>query len=287
MTTFQYLRPGSLEELFAMMATHGSNARLLAGGTDLLVRMRKGSSPAQTIIDLKRITALRSDVTRTASGIRIGARAVMTDIINDHMVQRHFLALREAALVVGSVQIRNRATLSGNVCNASPAADTAPALLAYGARINLIGASGARQIAIDQFFSGPGRTILASGEIVESIDLALPAEDTGAAFERLTRQHGVDLAIVSVCCVVSRTSARFGLGAVGPRPLVVEDESGILSDERSDPASRDATLRQLLAAATPISDLRAHDDYRSAMLHVLARRALSAATERRHGRGTA
>jgi CO/xanthine dehydrogenase FAD-binding subunit len=286
--TFQYLRPDSLEELFAMMATHGSNARLLAGGTDLLVRMRKGSSLARAVIDLKRITALRSDVTRTASGIRIGARTVMTDIINDPVVQRYFSALREAALVVGSVQIRNRATLSGNLCNASPAADTAPALLAYGAQINLISASGARQVALDQFFSGPGRTTLANGEIVESIDLVLPASDTGAAFERLTRQHGVDLAIVSVCCVVSRSSARFGLGAVGPRPLLVDDESGILSGDRTDSARRDAALRQLLAAASPISDLRARDDYRSAMLHVLARRALNAATERMRGaRGTA
>lgn len=286
MNAFEYLRPESLDELFVLMATHGSNARLLAGGTDLVVRMRK--EPPQIVIDLKRIAALRADVARTASGIRIGARAVMTDIVSHPVVRQQFPALREAALVVGSVQIRNRATLAGNVCNASPAADTAPVLLAYGARVNVIGARGARLVSVDQFFVGPGRTTLAAGEIVESIDLPLPAAGTGASFHRLTRRHGVDLAIVSVCCAVTAERVRFGFGAAGPRPLMVEDESGSLLDERVSRAESAALLQRLFAAASPISDLRARDDYRSAMLIVLARRALTTAIDRMgDGRGPA
>ena len=121
------------------------------------------------------------------------------------------------------MQIRNRATLAGNICNASPAADTAPALLAYGAR-----ESHQRKrrgsVPLDEFFTGPGRTVLAPGEIVESIDLPLPTERTGGAFGRLTRRHGVDLAIVSVCCVARESGdVRFAFGAVGPRPFVVHD----------------------------------------------------------------
>ena len=290
MTRFEYLRPGTLDQLFALLATHGSNARLLAGGSDLVVKLRKGSSDRSAssappvVIDLKRIADLRCDVLHTASGIRIGARAVMTDIIGDPLIRQHFAALRDAALVVGSVQIRNRATLAGNLCNASPAADTAPALLAYGARVNVIGRSGTRQIAADQFFAGPGRTTLAVGEIVESIDMPLPGEGTGAAFQRLTRRHGVDLAIVSVCCVLSPERVRFGLGAVGPRPFVVEDDTGPLTGADADASSRDALLRRLVAAACPISDLRAQDDYRTAMIVVLAQRALRAAAEQSHRR---
>ena len=125
MKALEYLRPESLDELFAMLATHGSNARLLAGGTDLVARLRKDASAPRdvgetadaplVVIDLKRVQALRSDVTRTSSGARIGARAVMTDIIADTFIRRHFPALLEAALVVGSIQIRNRATVAGNL----------------------------------------------------------------------------------------------------------------------------------------------------------------------------
>ena len=163
----------------------------------------------------------------------------MTDVIDNKQLREHFPALIEAALVVGSVQIRNRATLAGNLCNASPAADTAPPLLAYGAIVNLVSDRGSRQLPLDDFFTGPGRTVLAPGEIVESIDLPLPIEPTGSAFGRLTRRHGVDLAIVSVCCV----AARIGRGSIcvrRSRPAAVRhhDPAGRSSrrhDERRQP----------------------------------------------------
>jgi CO/xanthine dehydrogenase FAD-binding subunit len=269
--SFEYLRPESLDQLLTLMRLHGSGARLLAGGTDLLVRMRKGAEPPRAVIDLKRVAELRDDVVESNGVIRIGARAVMTDVIANPSVRQHCPALVEAAMVVGSIQIRNRATLTGNVCNASPAADTAPPLLAYGARVNLVSDTGKRQMPLDEFFAGPGRTVLAPGEIVESIDVPLPPLGSGSAFERITRRHGVDLAIVSVCCVVSGTGdARFAFGAVGPRPFVVASRA-------------DAPLDDILARARPISDLRASDDYRAAMLRVLARRALHTAVQRASG----
>jgi carbon-monoxide dehydrogenase medium subunit len=189
----------------------------------------------------------------------------MTDLIESKLLRHHFPALIEAAMVVGSIQIRNRATLAGNLCNASPAADTAPALLAYQAGVTLVGESGRREIPCDDFFAGPGRTTLAAGEIVESVDLPVPSEPTGGAFARLTRRRGVDLAIASVCCVVRASGAvRFAFGAVGPRPFVVESRA-------------DAALDNVLKLASPISDLRASKEYRTAMLAVLANRALKAA----------
>lgn len=269
-----YLRPESLGELLSLLEQHGPTARLLAGGTDLLVRLKKGHDFPAVVIDLKRVAELRADIIETDGALRIGARAVMTDVVEHARVRALFPALVEAALVVGSVQIRNRATVAGNLCNASPAADTAPPLLAYGAQLHLTGARGSRRIPLEDFFTGPGRTSLAAGEIVESIDLPVPRERTGGAFARLTRRHGVDLAIVNLCCVVRESGeARLAFGAVGPRPFVVD-------------ARENARLDEIVARASPISDLRASDEYRTAMLPILARRALQTAKERlRHNRG--
>jgi carbon-monoxide dehydrogenase medium subunit len=270
---FEYLRPESLDELFALMNAHGSRAHLLAGGTDLLVRVRKGVAPP-VVIDVKRVADLRADVTAGSNGIRIGARAVMSDIIAAETVGRRFPALAEAALDVGSIQIRNRETLAGNICNASPAADTAPALLAYDAKVNTISAAGSRRIPIAEFFEGPGRTLLAADEIVESIDLPFPPEGSAAAFSRLTRRHGVDLAILSLCCMVRRSGeAAFAAGAVGPRPFIVRA------------ATSEEALRRLAAAASPITDLRASRRYRAAILPVHAPRALRSAIQRQRAGG--
>jgi len=186
-------------------------------------------------------------------------------------IRQHFPALVEAALVVGSIQIRNRATLVGNLCNASPAADTAPALLAYSAVVNVIGTGGPRSLPLDDFFTGPGRSVLRQGEVVVSVDLPLPSEPTAGAFERLTRRHGVDLAIVNLCCVLRESGmARFAFGAVGPRPILVE-------------CRRDTPVEEIVSRATPRSDLRSGADYRMAMLPILARRALNKATARLQG----
>ena len=266
----QYLRPATLDELLALMREHAPGARLLAGGTDLLVRLRSDREGPPVVIDLKRVGELRADVVHVEGRIRIGARTVMTDVIEDARIREHFPALVEAVRTVGSVQIRNRATLTGNVCNASPAADTAPPLLAYGASLNLVSADGSRQLPLDEFFEGPGRTVLSPGELIASIDLPMPTERTGSAFSRLTRRQGVDLAIVSVCCVVRESGdVRLAFGAVGPRPFVVASR-------------RDAPLEDVVKHARPISDLRASDAYRAAMLPVLARRALNTARTRLH-----
>src|SRR5215472_6085594 len=157
-----------MEELLSLLDQHGPASRMLAGGTDLIVGLRSGRVRPSIVIDLKRIPTLRSDVIETRAGgspcLRVGARTVMTDIIRDQRVRRHFPALVEAAGVVGSVQIRNRATLAGNICNASPAADTAPALLVYDAFANVTGLKGTRRVPLAAFFAGPGRTVLARAE---------------------------------------------------------------------------------------------------------------------------
>ena len=280
MRPFCYARPNDLSDALSLLAEHGPDARVLAGGTDVLVRLRSGQMRPGIVVDVKHIGELRPDIVETDGRLRIGARAVMTDIIADLRIRRHCPALVEAAAVVGSVQIRNRATLAGNICNASPAADTAPVLLAHGATVNLIASSGPRHVPLHEFFIAPGRTVLGPGELVESIDLPLASGKTGAAFGRVTRRRGVDVATINLCCLVTESGrVRFGFGAVGPRPFVVEDDTGALAGA-SGRASQDTALDRLLAHATPISDVRANQDYRVAMLSVMSRRALDAATGR-------
>lgn len=280
MTRFLYARPETLDEALGLLREHGARARLLAGGTDLLVRLRLGHVTPDVVIDLKRAAGLPCDIVETEGCLRIGARVLMREVVQDARVRRHFPALVEAAAVVGSVQIRNRATLAGNICNASPAADTATALLVYDACVNVAGPQ-ARRVPIAGFFTGPGRTVLSREEIVQSIDLPLPSEPAGAAFGRVTRRYGVDLATLNLSCLVFASgAARFAFGAVGPRPFLAVDETGVIGDPHRSAADVSAALQQLMNQASPISDVRANRDYRVAMLEVMSRRALASAHDR-------
>lgn len=277
---FAYARPTYLSDVLALLRDV-PDARLLCGGTDLLVGLRKGTLHTPLVIDLKRVVELPASIELVDGVLRIGATTTLSDVIVDERVGRHFPALVESARVIGSVQIRNRATLAGNLCNASPAADTAPALLVYGAVVELAGPSGRRRVPVAEFFVGPGRTVRDPAELVTAIELPLPDRPFGAAFERMTRRRGVDLATVSVCCSVSpRGVTTFGFGAVGPRPLLAIDEGGTLADPSADPQQQENVLRQLTAVATPIGNVRASREYREAMLLVLSRRALDAARRR-------
>jgi len=275
-----------LSDAFAELNEHGPAARLLLGGTDLLVRLRLGRIKPAVVVDLKRVAELDSGIVESNGVLRVGARVVMTQLTGDARVRRHFPALVEAAAVVGSVQIRNRATLTGNMCNASPAADTAPALLVYAAVLNVIGQVGRRRVPLTEFFVGPGRTVLARGELVDSIDLPLPTEKAGAAFGRVTRRKGVDLATINLCCSITQSgTARFAYGAVAPTPFLVTDDTGALG-ERADTAHRAAAFTRLVDRASPISDVRGSREYRRAMLDVMTRRTWETAVARLRTRQT-
>lgn len=280
MRSFHYARPETLGEALALLNEHGPSATVLAGGTDLIVRLRTGRALPAMVIDLKRVPALQGGIHVSGTFLRIGANTVMTDLIADERVRSRFPALAEAAHQVGSVQIRNRATLAGNLCNASPAADTAPAFLVYEATLNLVSEAGPRCVPLKDFFLGPGRTALQRGELVESIDLPLPTEPQGAVFERITRRRGVDLATINLCCVVKKSGPTlFAFGAVAPIPLLLRDDTGVLAHPTADPTAREILLRAFVAHASPITDVRAGKDYRTAMLLTMSRRALESAIE--------
>jgi carbon-monoxide dehydrogenase medium subunit len=268
-TWFDYHRPQSLGEASDLLRRDGAVA--LAGGTDLLVALRHRAVRPELVVDLKAVTDIADGIEIEGDRLRIGGRVVMSRLTRNDYVNRHFPVLAQAAAVVGSVQIRNRATLAGNLCNASPAADTAPALLAYGATVFASGPEHTRPIAVEEFFTGPGTTILERGEIVTAVELPIPPTAVGSAFARVTRRRGVDLASVSVACTLDRSGrTRFGFGAVGPTPL--------LAESTSDDLATDDGWSRLLAVTSPIDDVRAGAEYRRAMLRVHARRALHAAS---------
>jgi CO/xanthine dehydrogenase FAD-binding subunit len=279
MQVFDYARPATIADAVELLARHGDGAQILAGGTDLMVELRRGTVRPRVVVDIKGLTDLPPTVAESDGAIRVSATTVMADLARDHRIRTHFPALVDALQVVGSIQIRNRATLTGNICHASPAADTAPVLLVHGAQAIVTGPGGERLIALANFFVGPGRTVLAAGEIMTALVLPVPAEPVGTAFARVTRRRGVDLATVSVCCAVDSAGlVRFGYGAVASRPFVVADEAGTLADQDAPAAAKDAVLDRLIAQASPISDVRASREYRIAMLRVLSGRALVTAT---------
>jgi len=282
MHTFEYARPATLAEAVALLDAHGPDARLLAGGTDLVIRLRDGTARPAVVIDVKRIAELRPAIRQADGRVTISASAVMTDIAADDRVRRWFPALAEAAAVVGSVQIRNRATLAGNVCNASPAADTAPSLLVYGADVVAAGPGGTRRIAVDDFFVRSGVTTLARGELVTAIELPIPSRRQAAVHLRRTRRRGHDLASVTLCCAVDEAGVtRLAYGSVGPRPVLVVDESGVLADPAAPDDAKAAIFEQMFAGASPSPrSMRASPEYRLAMLRVLGRRALRIAIDR-------
>ena len=285
MRRFAYERPTRLAQAVALFAAGGPDARYLAGGTDLVVGLRDDSVRPGTVVDLKSVAELDGDIANDGDRMTFGALSVMGDIEENADVLRGLTALAEAARTVGSVQIRNRATLAGNICNASPAADTAPPLLVFGAVLDVVGSNGARHIEIDDLFLTSARTSLDAGDVVRSISVPLPPPGSGSAYTRLVRRRGTDLASVTMAALVGPDDVvRLSYGSVGPRPFLVSDDSGVLVDPAASPAAKDEVLQRLLAQATPSKrSIRAGPDYRLAMLTVLARRAISSASERRRG----
>lgn len=282
MRAFEYERPTRLDDAIALLAEHGPDARLLAGGTDLIIRLRDGSLQPKIVVDVKRVAGLDGEIREVGGVLRVGALTTMTAIADDPRVGRNFAALTEAALVVGSVQIRNRATLAGNICNASPAADTLPALLVYGASVVVSGPAGTRTLSLDEVLVRSGVTTLERGELLTAIELPMPSRPHGAAHLRRTRRRGHDLASVTLACHIDAVGVtRIAYGSLGPRPLVVVDDTGVLSDPTTSDDDRLRRLDELFTDASPSPrSMRASPDYRLAMLRVLGLRGVAAASAR-------
>jgi len=282
MQNFVYARPAVLAEALSLLEARGPDACILAGGTDLIISLREEAIHPAVVIDVKRIAELKPGISEVENHVVIAATTTMSQVADDPIIRRHFPALADAASVVGSVQIGNRATIGGNICNASPAADTAPPLLVYGAELVAASANGTRLIPIDSFFVKSGVTTLRRGELVTAIKLPIPLQRMGAAHVRRTRRRGHDLASVTLCCAVDEKGVvRLAYGSVGPRALLVTDESGVLADPAASEEAKKAVFERFFAGASPSPrSMRAGPAYRLAMLRVLGARALELAMKR-------
>jgi CO/xanthine dehydrogenase FAD-binding subunit len=287
MRAFAVAQPGELAEAVALLAREPA-ARLLAGGTDLIIGLRDGSIQTPVVIDVKRIRELDASIGQADGGLVIGARTAMTEIATDPRIRSRYTALAEGAAVVGSVQIRNRATLAGNICNASPAADTTPALLVFGATVAVRGPGGERRIPLDEVFVSSGVTTISHEEIVTHVELPAMPGRVGSTHVRRTRRRGHDLASVTIAVAVLESGeTRLAYGSVGPRPLVGADRTGVLADPEASDAARLRILDELFAGAAPSAgSMRASPEYRLAMLRVLGLRAVATARARLDGATT-
>ena len=276
--------PTTVDAAVAWLA-QGSGRRVLAGGTDLLVQLRGGRLKADGILDLKRIPELKA-IRADKSGFRIGAAVSGAEIGEHPAISKMWPGVVEALNLIGSTQIQGRASLGGNLCNASPAADSVPALIAAGAVCTLAGPSGRREVLVETVVTAPGKTILGAGEFIVDFWLPPQAKQAGDAYLRFIPRTEMDIAVVGVGVNLELdgqgrcTRARVALGAVAPRPLLVEAAGRALVGTTIDAAALEALAAAASAACAPINDKRGTIEFRTQVAGVLARRAASIALTR-------
>ena len=281
----RYETPATIEAAVGLIAAETGIARVLSGGTDLLVQLKAGMIEPDLVVDLKRIAATR-EITAEAGGFRIGS-AVSAASLREHKALRAaWPGIIEGLKLIGSTQVQGRATLTGNLCNASPAADSVPCLVAAGASARIVGPSGKRDIPVQDVPAGPGRTNLAKGELVESIFIPAAAAHTGSCYLRFTPRTELDIAVVSVTLDASGTctAACIVLGAVAARVTIAEEAAKAIIGTKVDEAALAKMQAAASAAATPIDDKRGTKEFRIEVAGVLARRAVEKALERARGK---
>jgi carbon-monoxide dehydrogenase medium subunit len=284
-----YRSPGTVKEAVDLLAASGGAAQVLAGGTDLLVKLRAGFIAPRLVVDLKAIPQLRG-ISSDARGFRIGAATSCAEIGEHAALGAAWPGVVEALRLIGSTQIQGRATLGGNLCNASPAADSVPALIAAGATCEVAGPGGERGVPVERIVTGPGRTSLANGEFVLALRLPKPPARSGDAYLRLIPRTEMDIAVVGVGVALALdpagvcTQARVSLGAVAPTQLLVADAAAALVGTRVDDKALAALAAAASAACKPIDDKRGTVAYRIKVAGVLSRRAATIALARARAR---
>ncbi len=284
MAVQEFLSPTSLSEAQAAFG-EGAASSWLAGGTDLLVGIRLGARDPSRIVDLKQIPELTAiEVGETS--VRIGAAASAFDVLHNSDVPSLFPGLAEALDLIGSTQIQGRCSAGGNLCNASPAADSIPALIANGAQCRILGPDGERMLAVEDFVVGPNQNALVPGELLVEVILPRPPAGTADAYLRLTPRTEMDIAVAGAAVSISLddsgtcTAARVAIGAVAPTALLVGAAAEALVGSQLDQAAIDAAVAAVRASATPISDKRGTAEYRTHVVGILVSRAIANARAR-------
>lgn len=287
MRSFDYCEPQTLDEAVALLARFEGKGQLLAGGTDLFVEIRGHTRAPDHVINLKRIGGLDRLSFDADRGLECGALVTVRELEVSPVVGQHYRSLMQAARELASIQVRNRATLVGNVCRASPSADTLPPLLADGASVAIHGRDGTRTVAFADFFTGPGRTVLKPDEVLTALHIPAPPPFTGKAYIKHGRRKAMELATVGVAVTVTLDGERIGdlrivLGAVAPTVIRARHAEAVLTGRVPSEALLLEAGRAAMDESRPISDVRASADYRRQMVGVLTRRAVAQAVEQVH-----
>jgi carbon-monoxide dehydrogenase medium subunit len=288
--SFDYAAPTSLAEATALLARANGTARILAGGTDLLVQLREHLRDADLVVDVKRIPELMELSFDPKRGLRLGAAVPCYQIYENAAVAAAYPALLDAARIVGGWQIQSRASVGGNLCNSSPAGDTIGPLIALQARCVIVGPDRQREVPVEAFCVAPGKNVLKRGEILATILLGPREPRTGSAYERFIPRNEMDIAVVGAASWVQLSAAgdtiaqaRVGLAAIAPTPKFADDASRWLAGKQATEETFLQAGELAGKAASPISDMRGTAEFRSHLVGVLTRRTLAKAVARARG----
>jgi len=285
---FDFLAPATIEEAVGLLQSKGADARLMAGGTDLLMKIKLGAIKPGFIISLKKIGGLDQISFDPTTGLTIGATALLADVADHPDILKHYPTVAQAARGTANVQVRNMGTVIGNLCNASPASDNAPTLLAMEAVLHIAGPEGKRKLPLDQFFKGPGMTALKPSEIVTAVGVPVLPPNAGTAYISLSARGKLDCTAVGAAVMVTMSGdvckdIRLFVASCGPTPLrAVKAEEIIRGKQISDDLLAQAGS-QASQESRPITDLRASGEYRTKMISVLTERVITEASKKARG----
>ncbi len=284
---FEYLAPTSLDQAVKILAERGQESQLLAGGTDMIVQLREGLRDAKLVIDIKKIPDLMQLEYSPDAGLRLGAGVPCYRIYEHPEVSAAYPALADATRIIGGWQIQSRASVGGNLCNSSPAADSIPPLIAYGAVCHIAGPNGRRAVPAQEFCTGPGRNVLSADELLVALTFSPSPPNSGAAYQRFIPRNEMDIAVAGAASWIQLDEsqqniqrARIALAAVGPTPAFAAEASDWLAGKPATTESFAEAGELAKSAASPIDDMRGTAEYRTHLVGVLTKRTLALALER-------
>ena len=294
MKWIDFTSPTTLDEAVRLLSEHGEKARIMAGGTDLIVQLRVAPERvgnADLVIDGKGILELNEISCSKEGGLTLGAAVPCYKIYQNHTIAKTYPGLIDSASLIGGIQIQGRASIGGNLCNGTPSADSIPALIAHSVVCKIVGPGGTREVDVEDFCTGPGKTVLEPSELLISLHFPTPPKGFGARYIRFIPRNEMDIAVVGVGASVQLDennsvikSARVALASVGPTPILVNEAASALIGKSPEDASAIAKAGQAAkSAATPINDMRGTIEYRKHLCDVLTQRALNAAITRAKG----
>jgi carbon-monoxide dehydrogenase medium subunit len=285
LSRFDYYAPETIGDACELARKLGEGTMFMAGGTDLLIKIKRKLLNVRAVIDIKKIKELNQIAFDEKNGLVIGSTATLTAIENHPLIKEKYPAIADAASATANVQIRNMASAAGNLCNAAPSAENAPVLMAMGASVTVEGMNGKRIIPLDKFFTGPGQTVLNRGELLTSINVPVPPEGSGTSYQHISARGKVDISAVCVGAMLTMNGdicedARIFLGAVAPTPMMAKNAQELLKGKRITEELLQTAGIEASKECRPITDMRASKEYRTLMVAVLTGRAIDESRRR-------